>query len=272
MILVNKNVGETPLQLLDRIRLEQPELRNETLSYAGRLDPMAEGKMLILVGKENKNREEFLELDKEYIATFLIGVKTDSGDVLGLVEKTEEFEQDKMSDSIKNQVTNRVAKLVEIKEQKYPWFSGQTVNGIKLFDHYKAGNIDIERPTRTMEIKNAVLTNFESRLTEEIKKYIFDSINKISGNFRQKEILTKWQEFFDTRKKVLNEARGGETEVRNFFKNKMFVFEIKILVSSGTYIRALTENFDFPVTLLKLNRTKIINVAKNATQEISRLK
>jgi tRNA U55 pseudouridine synthase TruB len=46
MVQINKNVGETPLELLERLRRERPELAQETLSYAGRLDPMAEGVML----------------------------------------------------------------------------------------------------------------------------------------------------------------------------------------------------------------------------------
>jgi tRNA U55 pseudouridine synthase TruB len=70
MILIDKKVGETPLELINRIRIEMPELKDERLSYAGRLDPMAEGQMLILVGDENDNREKYLGLDKEYEAEF----------------------------------------------------------------------------------------------------------------------------------------------------------------------------------------------------------
>ena len=49
MISFQKQVGETPLEMLDRLRIEQPSLRDEKLSYAGRLDPMAEGEMLFLL-------------------------------------------------------------------------------------------------------------------------------------------------------------------------------------------------------------------------------
>jgi hypothetical protein len=34
--------GETPLQRIERFRKENPEYKNIPLSYAGRLDPMAE--------------------------------------------------------------------------------------------------------------------------------------------------------------------------------------------------------------------------------------
>lgn len=248
MLLIDKYVGETPLELLERIRREKPELVKEKLSYAGRLDPMAEGQMLILVGdEENKNREKVLGLDKEYLATFLIGVKTDTGDILGLVE--EDKKENVSTSSVKNgvkkeDILKKLEEIKKIKTQKYPWFSGRAVGGIKLFDHFKAGNTDIERPTRKVEIKEIELVNFGVENSESVKSYIFDSVSKVSGDFRQKEILNKWEKFFDAYNK-------------NPTQNTMQTFQIKILVSSGTFIRVLTENFDFPTTLLKLKRTKI---------------
>ncbi len=242
MILVDKKVGETPLELLDRLRVEQPELASETLSYAGRLDPMAEGAMLVLVGEENQNREKYLGLDKEYVATFLVGVQTDTGDALGLIQKTmAEIAVHKIS---KSEIERQVGKFILVRSQKYPWFSGQTVDGIKLFDHYKAGNTNIERPSRRVEIKEVALLNISVQGALEIKKYIFESIGKVHGDFRQQTILDCWQAFFDTFIQKNPEATLQTVDVR-------------LLVSSGTYIRGLTENFEFPTVLLSLKRTKI---------------
>lgn len=233
MIIANKHLGETPLEFLERLRKEKPELQNEKLSYAGRLDPVAEGQMLVLVGEENKNREKFLNLDKEYHATFLVGVKTDSGDVLGLIDDQKEINVSK------DEVENKLKEIAKLKEQKYPWFSGKTINGVKLFEHFKEGRTDIERPTKKIQIKEINLVAFDNQNSKEIEKYILDSISKVKGDFRQKEIAKKWQEYF--------ENKIGE----------MQTFEIKIKVSSGTFIRGLTENFGFPTALLRLNRTKI---------------
>ncbi len=238
MLITNKKIGETPLELIHRIRLERPELAHERLSYAGRLDPMAEGEMMILVGNENNKREDFLGLDKEYEAEFIFGVSTDTGDVLGLIEDEAEISA---QISIA-EISASVEQFKEIKKQKYPWFSSKTVFGIKLFEHFKKGNLDIERPTREIEIKSVEILNFEEKPVEEIKNYIFESINKVNGDFRQKEIIEKWREFFSKNS-----------------RQTIPTLKIKILVSSGTYIRGLTENFNIPTTLLKLNRTKIIS-------------
>ncbi len=244
MILEHKKVGETPLELLERVRTEKPEFAHATLSYAGRLDPMAEGVMLILVGDtENapENRKKFLGLDKEYVATFLVGVKTDTGDALGLVQ------EGGVAQSVTlEQIQRDLQKILAIKTQKVPWFSAFTVNGIKLFDHFKAGNLDVERPVKNIEIRELELLNISSQTSDELKKYIFESIGKVHGDFRQEEILKNWQKFF-------MQYEGIQKTNEQIFS----VFEVRLRVSSGTYIRVLTENFSFAVTLLKLKRTKI---------------
>ena len=76
-----KNLGETPLERLERLRTQKPLYEREVLSYAGRLDPMAEGVMLCLVGQANKRREQYLDLSKEYTIAVLFGVSTDTYDV-----------------------------------------------------------------------------------------------------------------------------------------------------------------------------------------------
>ena len=140
MLITQKRVGETPLELLDRIRKESPDLASERLSYAGRLDPMAEGEMLVMVGNENDRRDDFMGFDKEYEAEFLFGISTDSGDALGLI-----LDEAEISAQISiAEISAVVKKLTEIKSQKYPWFSSKTVNGIKLFEHFKKGNLNIE--------------------------------------------------------------------------------------------------------------------------------
>lgn len=233
MIFARKKVGETPLELLDRLRIEQPELAGEKLSYAGRLDPMAEGEMLILVGEENKHRDQFMGFDKEYVATFLIGVSTDTGDALGIITGT-----DTRPVSVKS-ITSAMESLLEVRTQTYPWFSGKTVGGVKLFDLFKRGDTDIERPTREVVIREAELLSIVDRLPAEIHAYIEESIGRVQGDFRQAEILKRWKEFFSIQATPLR------------------TFRVRFHVSSGTFIRALADTLPFPAFLLSLERTKI---------------
>ncbi len=77
LFLTYKQWGETPLEALERVRLENPHVKNIPLSYAGRLDPLAEGVLLVLCGEANKSRSEYLGMDKEYECEVLFGIKTD---------------------------------------------------------------------------------------------------------------------------------------------------------------------------------------------------
>ncbi|HRY62942.1 MAG TPA: hypothetical protein P5056_04210 [Candidatus Paceibacterota bacterium] len=240
MILIKKKRGETPLQALCRIRKNKPGLASEKLSYIGRLDPMAEGEMILLVGeKENKERKKYLNFDKEYEAVFLAGVSTDSGDILGFLNKTQNKELPK--EKIKCAVEN----LKKIKSQKYPWMSGKTISGKKMFDIYKEGDAeDIKRPS--IKVKIHKISNLRiSRLSKKkLESDILKIIPKVAGDFRQKETIKKWNDFL------------AETNSKYFQ-----TFSFKIKVSSGTFIRGFCEELekylDTPTLLYRLKRTKI---------------
>jgi len=242
MLSFQKKVGETPLEMLNRLRIEQPDFKDSKLSYAGRLDPMAEGEMLVLVDEENKDYKEYLGYDKEYEATFLLGIETDTGDALGLIQnfiKSDEYGMF-LEKEFQNVLKEEVKNLKEIKKQKYPWFSSMVVDGLKLFDHFKRGNLDIKRPTRDVNIKEIELLSIEKESKENLGKYISENISKINGEFRQTEIIKKWEKYF-------------ADDAPDF----ILTFSVKIKVSTGTYIRGLTENFNEPTMLLKLKRTKV---------------
>ena len=82
---VEKREGETPLQALMRVRKVYPELKDLPLTYAGRLDPMATGLLLVLIGEECKRKDEYLALSKTYEFEVLFGASSDTGDILGIV-------------------------------------------------------------------------------------------------------------------------------------------------------------------------------------------
>ncbi len=82
---VYKKLGATPLEALEALRVDRPDLAHELMTYAGRLDPMAEGVLLVLTGEDRYRAKEFQQLDKTYRATFLLGFSSDTGDVLGMV-------------------------------------------------------------------------------------------------------------------------------------------------------------------------------------------
>lgn len=88
VLLLEKRVGETPLECLNRFRAAHPEYAEVPMTYAGRLDPMANGLLLVLAGDLVHRKDDFLGLDKEYRATVVFGVSTDTYDGLGKIQDT----------------------------------------------------------------------------------------------------------------------------------------------------------------------------------------
>jgi tRNA pseudouridine(55) synthase len=241
MIELYKKKSETPLQALERLRIEMPELAHETLSYAGRLDPMAEGIIPVLVGEEeNKNRHTWLESDKEYKAEFVLGVTTDTGDMLGLVERVDFKKVDEKL------IVKTFKNLLTLTNQTYPWYSSKTVAGKALFEYAREGNKEIERPTRDIKIysiRDIVIKEVD--LNDVILNSIED-IKRVEGDFRQGEIITKWEEVMTGQAKPAPHIQ---------------LISCTLKVSSGTYIRGLCETLesqlDVPVVLHSLVRTQV---------------
>ena len=245
MVIIYKNEGETPLECLGRLRVEQPEYKDAVLSYAGRLDPMAEGALLVLVGEENKEREKYLGLDKEYEVEVLLGVGTDTGDILGVCNV--------YKDSLGTKtVFVDIASSQEILQsfvgpftQTYPHFSSKTVDGKPLFQWAREGRLDeIEIPTKEVEIYSIELLKTFTMTAEEILQKVKERIVKVKGDFRQEECLVSWQKWY-------KDSLGTKT---------VFV-KIKVSCSSGTYMRSLGESigkkYGQPAMAWKIVRTAI---------------
>lgn len=198
-----KNLGETPLECLERFRAENPEYANEKMTYAGRLDPMAEGLLIALVGEECKKKDEYLGLDKEYIFEVLFGLQSDTYDILGIPKIAEKKDFD-----IQSFVGKRI--------QEYPAYSSRT------FQMARDG-VDFEPTTKEVEIYSLEKIEEREIAKEVFEKEILERIDLVKGDFRQEEIKSAWQELLTTRQDIV------EFQIAKF----------KINCSSGTYVRSI---------------------------------
>lgn len=245
IILINKPLGKTPLEVLDELKTKDPN-KYKKLSYAGRLDPMASGLMIVLVNETCRNQPSFLNLPKVYKFKICWGFQTDSYDILGLVNKYN-INIDKTK--IKLLISEIKKKFTGSFNQKFPPYSSKTVGGKPLWYYAKNNLLDtITLPEKTVTINR--ISHIESSLIDS-DIFIDECIKKINTlhkkhYFRQEQIINKWSEIKD---KVSNK--------------KIMVSEFLAEVSSGTYIRMLVNDIgDFinePCLTCDINRISVGN-------------
>lgn len=245
VLIINKNSGETPLECLKRFKVENPEYKGDKMTYAGRLDPLASGVLLVLVGDECKNKEKYLNLDKEYELTVLFGLTTDTLDVLGLIEDEKLGALDYFSHFTGNNFRDLLKKFEKKFSQKYPKFSSKTIKGRPLFEITRAEGIKEEDlPEKEVEIKKIEFGSFGFVSKRYLRDYARESIFSVSGNFRQNMSWCSW-----------------EKTLENFADDNLPTLTIKVFCTSGTYMRRLAQNIGkevgLPALALRIKRTKI---------------
>lgn len=224
-LLLYKPPGLTPLAAIKKLQEQHPEFVQQTLSYAGRLDPMAEGLLLILRGEQNKQRTLLEAHDKTYEFTLLCGVSTDTFDLLGKVTKSVE-DLPSLID-IEQRLIRLLSTLPSSFSQPYPPYSSKPVHGKPLYWWARNNRLDeISIPKKDITITSLTYLSSTSLPQPILFQNIGTKIDAITGDFRQKEILDTWDSFFAT------------TPLTHFP-----LLSFSITCSSGTYVRALCELF-----------------------------
>ncbi len=229
-VTIIKESGETPLQALSRVRDRYHIPTTIPLAYAGRLDPMASGKLLVLVGDECKKQEQYHALDKRYEFEILFGVRSDSGDILGIptLAKAKQY-----TDSKLNALAHGTQKTLTL---PYPTFSSKTVHGKPLFLWTLENRLgEIEIPKATTRIYALDYANSKSIARETLLRTIHERIallptvteesKKLGADFRRKEILSAWDILLSSQKELL--------------PHTFQIAQFSCICSSGTYIRSL---------------------------------
>ncbi len=243
-IYIWKKLGLTPFEVVEKFKEKNPEYKNETISYAGRLDPMAEGILVLLIGAENKNREKYLDLKKEYESEIIFGISTDTFDSLGLI----------LNLNLKEIATEEIKKGLKLfvgkQKQIYPPYSSKAINGKPLFWWARNNKLDeIKIPEREIEVYKIELLDSEMIDVSKLVEKIINKIKYINGDFRQDEIIDCWENF--KRKNV---------------ERELLKVKIRVNCSTGTYIRRvandLGEKLDSYAFAYSIKRTGIGDVSE----------
>ncbi len=217
---IYKKAGETLAELILRFRQEQSLSGDLPITYAGRLDPMADGLVLLLTGEMCKQKDNFLGLDKTYVFEVLFGVSTDTFDMLGIVTESSEYIP------TEEQIKSSIEKIKNTKEFPYPPFSSKPVNGKPLFVHAKEGTLPKQMPTIKGVVDSSILQNTRVIRMEDAVREKIEIVKKVQGDFRQKEIIDSWNKILE-----------------KYPNRKCLIATFEATVSSGIYIRTLANIF-----------------------------
>ncbi|MES2668617.1 MAG: hypothetical protein V4644_02930 [Patescibacteria group bacterium] len=248
-VVIEKALGQTPLAALEAWRARNPAHAALPATYAGRLDPMAEGKLLVLLGEECKRQEAYRGLDKQYEIEVVLGLETDTGDALGMPSEG--------SSALPSAAAIRkvVRSLEGTVTLPYPAYSSKTVAGKPLFQYALEGTLGtIEIPTHT-ETLYRIRHHGTTRIPKaELEEWIADILSRapraeeaskeLGRDFRQDDIRAAWTALF-----------------RSMQRQDFMLLRLCVTAGSGAYMRTLAERIGallgMPGMALSIRRTKI---------------
>lgn len=238
------------MQAIERLREVRPELQGSKIACAGRLDPMAEGVLIVLAGEELKKFEEYCGLDKVYEAEILFGLKSYSEDVMGLVESHSNVRTGRdLSVQKLDNVLNELKGKVQL---PVPLFSSWRVRGKPMYWWARQGRLEeIEVPVHQCSVFGCELVGSRMIGVEELRQSVMERLNVVRGDFRQEGIKRQWELILHGRHEPFHSAK------------------IRIHCSSGTYIRSIVqllgERLQAGTMLFRLVRTRVGEFSLDAT-------
>ena len=158
VLLFDKPLYWTSFDLVNKVRniiRYSLVLKKIKVGHAGTLDPLASGLMIVCTGRATKRIEDFLNLDKEYTATFTFGATTPSFDLE--TEIDEHFPADHIT---KELAKEKLESFLGEQKQVPPVYSAKLIDGKRAYEYARKG-INIELEPATVYFKELELISFD---------------------------------------------------------------------------------------------------------------
>ena len=152
ILVVNKEPNMTSR---DVVNILTKFFNTKKIGHTGTLDPIAEGVLVICLGKYTKLCDLLTSKYKEYIATIKLGIKTDTSDITGTVIEEKDF------NITKEQIIEVLNSFKGESLQQVPIYSAVKVKGKKLYEYAREGK-EVELPTRNINITSIELISFNN--------------------------------------------------------------------------------------------------------------
>ena len=149
IILIDKPAEMTSFGVVARVRrvLTQAAQKKVKVGHTGTLDPFATGLMILVIGKECKNAEQYSKLDKVYEATFRLGQISTTGDPEGEITNVSADEP------TREELETVIARFRGAIMQRPPIFSAIKIAGKRAYKLARDGQ-EVEIPERPVTIRS----------------------------------------------------------------------------------------------------------------------
>ena len=144
ILIVNKSEGFTSRDVVNKL---SKIFNTKKIGHTGTLDPIAKGVLVVVIGKYTKLCEDLTQTFKEYIATFKLGILTDTLDITGKIL------DEKDVTVTEEEIRNVIAGYKCVYDQEVPIYSSVKINGRKLYEYARNGE-NVVLPKRKVDIKN----------------------------------------------------------------------------------------------------------------------
>ena len=134
---------------LDAVAKSRGIFGQKKIGHTGTLDPLAEGVLILCLGKATKLADIIVSKEKEYRCTMLLGMETDTEDVTGKVLKEADMSQ--VTSLSEDHIREVISSFIGEQSQVPPIYSALKINGRKLYDYARSGET-VEIPARDITV------------------------------------------------------------------------------------------------------------------------
>ena len=129
------------------------------IGHTGTLDPMATGVLPILLGRAAKALNFLPDTGKEYVASFRLGERRDTGDITG--EVVERSPAPVALEALEAALPRFRGEILQVP----PMYSAVSVGGKRLYELARKG-LEVDRPARPVTISRLELLSYDPQTKE----------------------------------------------------------------------------------------------------------
>ncbi|KIM49324.1 hypothetical protein M413DRAFT_438510 [Hebeloma cylindrosporum] len=195
------------------------------IGQGGTLDPLADGVLVIGVGKGTKKLNEFLNCVKEYQTTCLLGCETDSYDCEGARVRLAPW-QHVTREKVEVALPQFTGEIIQVP----PIFSALKMDGKPLYEYARKG-IPLPRPIEGRKVTVHSL---------EIVKWLG---RDHAFRWPEKQLSSEEKQALETALKSVQEDASINDEPEMASNSQIpTAFVLKMKVSGGTYVRSIVHD------------------------------